>query len=91
MLRLHLAPTVDAALQGGAPEDAMNVFKASLVGSMGLQMAHAATTMKVFGRTNEQLAFLRIVVESLQNYLRSKPNNPAKVAIEGRFLTISVN
>ena len=89
MLRLHLSPAVDSGLQAGDSDDAMNVFKSSILGSMSLQMSHQATTMKVFGRTNDQLNFLKAVVGSLQVFLKTKPNNQVKVSIEGRFLTIA--
>jgi len=88
MLRLHLRPSTDAKLQDGHPEEAMDVFVESMQGSMGLQMAHQANTLKVYGRTNEQLNFLRALLRHLQPTLEGKP---VKASIEGRFLSIVIS
>lgn len=88
MLRLHLRPSLDAKLQAGDPEEAMEVFVESMSGSLGLQLTHQANTLKVYGRTNEQLTFLRMLVKQLQIAIAGKP---VKVAIEGRFLTIVIS
>jgi hypothetical protein len=90
MLRLHLRPSVDADLQGGNSTAAMNVFGSSLQGSLDLQMAHKATTLKVYGRTNEQLTFLRALVSHIEQNLSSAVKEAAKVSIDGRFLSIEV-
>ena len=90
MLRLHLRPSVDADMQGGNPTGAMNVFGASLQGTLGLQMVHKATTLKVYGRTNEQLNFLRAIVGYAEQNMPEPMKSKAKVAIEGRFLSIDV-
>ena len=90
MLRLHLSPAVDAKLQAGDPDDAMNVFMSSIQGAVGLQSTHKANTLKVFGRTNEQLAFLKVLVTHLQPVLAKRAQNRVKVSIEGRFLSIVI-
>ncbi|MCW5648721.1 MAG: hypothetical protein KIS62_03125 [Ramlibacter sp.] len=90
MLRLHLRPSVDADLQAGNTTNAMNVFASSIAGTLGLQMTHKATTLKVYGRTNDQLAFLRLLVEHMEKNLPEAAKNAAKVTIDGRFLSIVV-
>ena len=90
MLRLHLRPSVDADLQGGNPIGAMNVFGASLKGTLDLQMAHKATTLKVYGRTNDQLTFLRALVSHTEKNLPDTVKATTKVSIDGRFLSIEV-
>lgn len=90
MLRLHLKPSVDDQLQKGIPETAMDVFVHSITGSMDLQMAHDASTLKVYGRTNEQLAFLKALVTQLKQHFDGKPELSVKATIEGRFLSITV-
>lgn len=90
MLRLHLRPSVDADLQRGNPIGAMNVFGSSLQGTLDLQMAHKATTLKVYGRTNEQLTFLRALVSHIEQNLSNAIKESAKVSIDGRFLSIEV-
>jgi hypothetical protein len=91
MLRLHLSPAVDAQLQGGDPDGAMSVFLSSIQGAIGLQSTHQANTLKVFGRTNDQLNFLKVLVTHLQPKLAEHAHNRVKVSIEGRFLCIVVN
>ena len=87
MLRLHLKPSVDAKLQAGEADLAMNVFIESMRGSIGLQMTHSANTLKVFGRTNEQLNYLKALLQHLTPTLAGKP---IKASIEGRFLSIVI-
>lgn len=88
MLRLHLLPSVDSRLQDGDSDKAMDVFVESMQGSIALQMAHSANTLKVYGRTNEQLNFLRALLERLKPVIEGKP---VKASIEGRFLSIVIS
>lgn len=88
MLRLHLRPSVDTRLQEGDSDTAMDVFVESMQGSMALQMTHLANTLKVYGRTNEQLNFLRALLKRLQPAIEGKP---VKATIEGRFLSIVIS
>lgn len=91
MLRLHLKPSVDTDLQAGNPDQAMDVFTEAISGSLDLQMAHKATTLKVYGRTNEQLRFLKALVGHINGNVPQHAGSPLKVTIEGRFLSIVVN
>lgn len=88
MLKLNLRPSIDALLQSGDSDMAMSVFVESMEGSIGLQLDHQANTLKVYGRTNEQLNFLKALLVRLQAQLQSV--DTVKASIEGRFLTISV-
>lgn len=89
MLRLHLKPSVDEELQAGNSNTAMQVFTQCMVGAMDLQLAHQATTLKIYGRTHEQLAFLQVLAAHVDKSLSSKPDFKVKVAIEGRFLSLN--
>lgn len=89
MLRLHLRPSIEMSLQSGQSDDAMNVFVESMQGSIGLQLTHQANTLKVYGRTNEQLNFLKALVVRLQTQLQTI--DTVKAGIEGRFLSITVS
>lgn len=91
MLRLHLKPSVDDQLQTGHPEGAMGVFVQAIVGSLGLQLTHKATTLKVYGRTNPQLNFLKALVHHVDTDLKHEAKHHVKAAIEGRFLSIVVS
>ena len=88
MLRLHLKPSIDKSLQDGDPDMATIIFVRSMQGAIELQMTHAATKLKVYGRTNEQLNFLKVLVTHLEPTLRGKP---VTAAIENRFLTITTS
>lgn len=88
MLRLHLKPSIDASLQAGDADQAMSVFVVSMRGSIALQLAHSANTLKVYGRTNEQLNFLKALLQHLTTATAGKP---IKASIEGRFLSIVIS
>lgn len=87
MLRLHLRPHIDADLQRGSSQAAMDVFVASLVGAIALQSAHKASTLKVYARTSEQLNFLRALVTQVSERVK-RDNLSLKASIEGRFLVV---
>lgn len=91
MLRLHLKPSVDASLQSGSPDEAMDVFTEAIRGSLDLQMAHKAATLKVYGRTNEQLSFLKALVGHINGRTSLNQDSALKVTIDGRFLSIVVH
>jgi hypothetical protein len=91
LLRLHLKPSADADLQAGESDLAMMVFTQCLVGTIGLQLKHQAKTLKVYGRTPEQLAFLRVLVSNIDKIDPKKSGSGYKAAIEGRFLSITIN
>lgn len=89
MLRLHLRPSVELELQSGNSDNAMDIFVESMQGSILLQLTHQANTLKVYGRTNEQLNFLKALVVRLQSQLEE--SDTVKASIEGRFLSINVS
>lgn len=89
MLRLHLRPSVELELQSGNSDNAMDIFVESMQGSILLQLTHQANTLKVYGRTNEQLNFLKALVVRLQSQLEK--SDTVKASIEGRFLSINVS
>lgn len=89
MLRLNLRPSVDDKLQTGHPESAMEVFVHAIIGSLDLQLLHNATTLKVYGRTNYQLNFLKALVTQIDQ--KVKYQNHVKATIDGRFLSIVVS
>lgn len=88
MLKLTLKPSVDNQLQTGDSEGAMSVFTESIIGSARLQLTHKANTLKVYGRTHEQLNFLKALVRHIDGAADAKGGSPYKATIEGRFLSI---
>jgi hypothetical protein len=91
MLRLHLKPSADEALQTGDSDLAMLIFTECLSGTIGLQLKHKANTLKVYGRTHEQLAFLKVLVSHIDRNIKNKPDMKVKAEIEGRFLSITIS
>lgn len=89
MLRLHLRPSIDMGLQEGLSDKPMDIFVEAMKGSIGLQLLHQANTLKVYGRTNEQLNFLKALLVRLQAELKNTES--VKASIEGRFLTFSIS
>lgn len=85
MLRLHLKPSVDEALRSGDSDLAMQVFTQCMIGTMDLQLAHKANTLKIYGRTPQQLAFLKVLASHIDKH------STTKASIEGRFLSINFN
>lgn len=85
LLRLHLRPKIEDELVQGDATVTIDVFAAAITGSLALQVEHTAHTLKIYGRTNEQLRFLQAFVRHLDGRFEN-----VKVAIEGRFLTLRV-
>lgn len=86
-LRLRLRPALEAALfanEVDAHAEAIDIFVQACIGVVGLKVSHKATTLKVFGRTSEQLSFLTALALALQQ--QSKKN---QAKIEGRWLVIT--
>jgi hypothetical protein len=91
LLRLHLKPSVDDKLQAGHPEGAMDVFVQAIAGSLNLQVLHKANTLKVYGRTNDQLNFLKALEKHVSAKLTSEAKQGIKATIEGRFLSVVIS
>jgi hypothetical protein len=86
-LKLRLRPSIDDRLfnsESDAVTAAIEIFAQSIVGVMRLKLTHSATTLKVYGRTKEQLNFLQQAVLAMSNVAKKH-----SIAIEGRFLVIS--
>ncbi len=91
MLKLTLKPSIDVQLQNGNSEEAMKVFIESILGSARLQLTHKANILKVYGRTPDQLVFLKALVRQADSQSARESNIPYKATIEGRFLSITVS
>lgn len=87
MLSLHLRPELEFKLlqrELGTIETALLVFSSAIMGSIKLKFDHKALTLKVYGRSNDQLDFLRALALHLKPVLK----NNAKCSIEGRWLVV---
>jgi hypothetical protein len=88
MLRLRLKPTLDERIykkEVEAQAEAMNIFTSAILGVVKLTSVHKAKTLKIFGRSNDQLSFLQSMAVQLQ-----KMALKASVKIEGRWLVVVV-
>ena len=62
LLRLRLRPTLDERIYQkdvAAQAEAMDIFVSAIDGVVKLTNQHAARTLKIFGRSNDQLSFCR--------------------------------
>ncbi|RYE01134.1 MAG: hypothetical protein EOP50_02535 [Sphingobacteriales bacterium] len=87
MLSLHIRPALEVKLLQRdleSIEAALIVFSSAVHGSIKLKFEHKALTLKVYGRSNDQLDFLRALALHLKPVLK----NNAKCSIEGRWLAI---
>ena len=88
MLRLRLKPTLDERIylkDINAQGEAMDVFVSAIGGVVKLTNVHAAKTLKIFGRSNDQLSFLQTLAVSLQKSVKD-----VTVKIDGRWLVVNV-
>ncbi len=89
LLRLRLRPTLDERIylrEITAQSEAMDIFASAVLGVVKLTNKHAAKTLKIFGRSSEQLDFLQSLAVHLQREVKG-----ATVKIEGRWLVIVVS
>jgi hypothetical protein len=88
LLRLRLSPALDERIY----EDDLDTFAhvvglyaASVVGVLKLKDEHEVTTLKIFGRSAEQLSFLRALGAKLE---REKLLKGHAIRMAGRWLVI---
>ena len=89
-IHLRLDPEIDAQIFSNVPAgvtSAVEAYIACVVGVLDVKDAHKATTIKVFGRTQEQMQFLTQLSAALQN--RDSLRFTSK--IEGRWLVLTWN
>lgn len=87
-IRLRLDPEIDAQIFNNKSEgvvSAVEAYIACVVGVLGVKDAHDASTIKVYGRTQEQMKFLTVLSASLQKREMLKFTSE----IEGRWLVLN--
>ena len=87
-LRLRLRPSIDLQLFDNKPagvESAIEAYIACVVGVFHVKNEHKATIIKVYGRTQQQMAFLTVLVAKLQQ----QDDITFKSSIEGRWLVLN--
>jgi hypothetical protein len=88
MLRMRLKPSIEERIYQKdieAQSEAMQIFMAAVVGVARLTGLHSAKTLKIFGRSNDQLAFLQSLALEIQKKIKN-----ATVEIQGRWLVVNV-
>jgi hypothetical protein len=89
MLSIELRPEFteqNILLDQSLYEAAMDIYTASIIGTIELTDVHKARTIKLYGRNDSLLSLLTALKERLQ----SKMHNALQVNMEGRWLVISV-
>ena len=90
MLRVRLRPKIDEALNSVdnssnfAMREALAIFMNATIGVLQFGESENASTIKVYGRTRQQLDFLKFLGIELEKV----KTNPMKVTMEGRFLVV---
>jgi hypothetical protein len=87
-MRLRLRPSVDVQLFNNDPagfRTAIEAYIACVQGVFHVKNQEKANTIKVYGRTQQQMGFLTILATSLQN----RPELTFKTSIEGRWLVLT--
>lgn len=88
LIRLRLRPKIDGGLYVNDPDAvqvALNAYVASVLGVYHVKNQHAATIIKIYGRTQDQMRFLT----HLSTKLTERPDVTFQSKIEGRWLVLN--
>ena len=88
MLRLKLRPKTEQGIYANDPaalQEAYDAYSTCIVGVFHVKNQHQADTMKVYGRTHQQMQFLN----GLALHLKANRSATFKTNIEGRWLVLT--
>lgn len=88
MLNLRLHPSIEVGVFNNQPEhvqSAIDAYTSCILGVFHIKIVHDADTLKVYGRTHEQLVMLTGLAASLN---QKKNKHPFLASIEGRWLVV---
>lgn len=88
LMRMRLRPLVDVQLFDNKKEgitSAIQAYIACVVGVFEVKNEHKATTIKVYGRTQQQVSFLTLLSAALE----TRTALSFKSSIEGRWLVLN--
>jgi hypothetical protein len=88
LIKLRLRPHVDELLFQNNPDGtsiALNSYVAAVLGVYHVKNAHEATTIKIYGRTQDQMRFLTLMLEAL----KQRKDATFMAEIQGRWLTLN--
>ncbi|MBB1599937.1 hypothetical protein [Variovorax sp. UMC13] len=86
LLRLRLHPKVEDELFRNDPagiKTALNAYVSAVIGAYHVKTVHNASTIKIYGRTQEQMKFLTLLAAALEDKAVE-----FKASIEGRWLVL---
>lgn len=86
MLRVRLSPELEEGVYNNSIEalkDIQALYVGAVAGVLRLKFEHDATILKIYGRSNEQMSFLKLVSTELEKLVKNH-----KISIEGRWLVI---
>lgn len=87
MLKVTLSPEIELAVQAEdmeATNVAVNAYKAAVLGSFNERLTHDADTLKLYGRNDELLRFLMVLLVTIGQ----DPSSKLSAKKEGRWLVI---
>jgi hypothetical protein len=87
MLKVTLSPEIELAVQSDdmeATDVAVNAYKAAVLGSFHVRLTHDADTLKLYGRNDELLRFLMVLLVTIGQ----DPSSKLSAKKEGRWLVI---
>ncbi len=88
LIRLRLSPRIESAIFKNDPDGlatALNAYVAAILGVHEVKDQHQASRIKVYGRTQEQMRFLTMLLTKLNE----KKYSSFIATIEGRWLTLN--
>lgn len=86
MLKIRLSPELEKGIfeqSLEAARDVQELYKAAVIGVLKLKFEHSASTLKIYGRSSEQLAFLKTLGVVLEQAVKSH-----KISIHDRWLVV---
>lgn len=87
-IRLRLRPELEERLFQNdvqATHEALNAYVCAVIGIFHVKNAHEATTIKIYGRTQEQVRFLTLLATELEK----RKEITFKAVIQGRWLSLN--
>lgn len=87
MLKVTLSPEIELAVQAEdmtAMDVAVSAYKAAVLGSFSERLTHDADTLKLYGRTDDLLRFLMVLMVTIGQ----DPSAKLSAKREGRWLVI---
>lgn len=86
MIKLRLSPELEKGVYEGdlqTAKDVIDVYAAAVYGVLKLKLEHDATILKIYGRSTEQIAFLKSLGIELEKRIKHH-----RISIHDRWLVV---